>query len=82
MNRLVIALALPALLGAGSAAAVEQTTAVSYIDQSNVIERFRYLERVDVTAEKPMVDPALAEELSPELEAILDEAAALEDAGR
>ncbi len=78
MTRTIVATAL-AMLMAGSALATEQTTAVSYTDQSNVIERFRYLERVDVTAEKPMADPSAQEQLDAELEAILAESLALED---
>ena len=79
MSRLPLAVGLCAALGAGSVLAVEETTAVSYTDQSNVIERFRYLERVDVTAEKPMADPAAQEQLDNELEAILAETNALEE---
>lgn len=80
MIRSIVATLLTTLM-AGSALATEQTTAVSYTDQSNVIERFRYLERVDVTAEKPMAEPSAQEQLDAELEAILEESAALEDEG-
>jgi hypothetical protein len=83
MKRLLITgLALPVLLSAGGALASEEATAVSYTDQTNVIERFRYLERIDVTAEKPMVSAQAQEPLSADLQAILDEAESVEDTVR
>jgi len=54
------------------------TEAVSYIDQTNAIERFRYLERLDVTSEKPVAAKELQEPLPASVEAILRETEALE----
>lgn len=54
----------------------DTTTAVVKVYSLDVKERIQNLELIDVTAEKP-ADPQAAS-LEPELEAILDEVAALE----
>jgi hypothetical protein len=58
------------------------TEGASYTDQTAVIERFRYLERIDITTDKPAVAPDLQEPLPASVEAILEEAEALEDGAR
>jgi len=69
MNKLCMALAGTVLLGAGSAMADD---AVVRTQNLEVKERLQYIERIDVTAEKP-ANPD-AEPLDEELLAILDEA--------
>jgi len=71
---------LVAAVAAGSVCADPGSTteAVSYIDQTNVVERFRYLERLDVTAEKPAAAADQVEPVSAEVDDILAEAQVLE----
>ena len=75
MNKLCIALAGTVLLGAGSAMADD---AVVRTQSLEVKERLQYIERIDVTSEKP-ANPN-AEALDEELLAILDEADRVEKA--
>ncbi|NJN52687.1 MAG: hypothetical protein HC809_13960 [Gammaproteobacteria bacterium] len=76
MKKVFMGMALAMVCSAAPAFAIEETTAVSYTDQSDIIDRFRYLERVDVTADKPVVE----EQLDPELQRLLDEVEAIEEA--
>jgi len=76
--RTLICTALCALSGLIWTGAVQAdtTTAVVKVYSLDVKERIQNLELIDITAEKPVDDQAGA--LEPELEAILDEVAALE----
>ena len=75
MKKLCMALAGTVLLGAGSALADD---AVVRTQSLEVKERLQYIERIDVTSEKP-ANPD-AEPLDDELLAILDEADRVEKA--
>ena len=76
--RTLICTALWALSGViwAGAAQADTTTAIVKVYSLDVKERIQNLELIDITAEKPANDQAGA--LEPELEAILDEVAALE----
>lgn len=69
--------AITGILGAGAAWA-DTTTAVVKVYSLDVKERIQNLELIDVTAEKPAGDQTAA--LEPDLESILAEVAALEEA--
>ncbi len=56
----------------------DTTTAVVKVYSLDVKERIQNLELIDVTAEKPVDEQAA--KLEPDLEAILDDVAALEEA--
>ena len=77
MKRVLI-LCLGSLLSAG-AFATPESAGPSYIDQSAAIERFRELERMDVTSEREPADPSEVEPISAELEGILDDVESLEE---
>jgi hypothetical protein len=47
-------------------------------DQTDLIERFRYIETLDITAEKPTVPANRMEPVSAEIEDILEESEAAE----
>ena len=68
-----VALCLGCLLSS-AAFATGETGTPNYIDQSATIERFRELERMDVTSEREPADPKDVEAISPELENILERA--------
>ena len=59
--------------------ATGESEGVNYIDQTSTIDRFRELERMDVTSERDPADPEEIEPISRELEDILSESEALED---
>lgn len=65
-----------ALCTLAGAAWADSTTAVVKVYSLDVKERIQTLELIDVTAEKPVDEQAPG--LTPDLEAILDEVAALE----
>lgn len=78
--RKLIALFVGCLLSSVAFATGEAGEGATYIDQSAVIDRFRELERMDVTSERSPADPSEVEPISVELEAILEDAEALETA--
>ncbi|TDJ21955.1 MAG: hypothetical protein E2O54_11400 [Gammaproteobacteria bacterium] len=59
--------------------ATGESEGVNYIDQTSTIDRFRELERMDVTSERDPADPNEIEPISRELDDILGETQALED---
>ena len=73
MRTLVVA----ALLALAGAAWADNNTAVVKVYSLDVKERIQTLELIDVTAEKPMAEDADVGDA--ELQAILDEAEALEE---
>ena len=62
-----------------SAFATGESQGANYIDQTSTIDRFRELERMDVTSERDPADPDEVEPISRELDDILGETQALED---
>ena len=76
MNKLLILL-VGALMSTTVFATCE-SEGVNYIDQTSAIDRFRELERMDVTSERDPADPDEIETISSELEDILSETEALE----
>lgn len=78
--RNLIALCVGCLLSGIAFAAPDAGQGASYIDQNAVIDRFRELERMDVTAERKPADASQVEPISAELEAILEDAEALDAA--
>ena len=68
----VFVLCLVSLVSVGAFAAGEAGQSPNYIDQNATIERFRELERMDVTAEREPADASDVEPVSAELEGILD----------
>jgi len=80
MKILIIGLACALTTTLASAAPEEE--GVSYVDQTTRIDRFRYLETLDVTAEKQQVNENAREPLSRESEDILEDLEALENDNR
>jgi hypothetical protein len=78
MKKLLVLLA--GCLLSTAAFATGESPDVSYIDQTSAIDRFRELERMDVTSERDPADPDEIEPISRELDDILGETEALEDA--
>jgi len=76
MNKLLVLL-VGALMSATVFAAGE-SEGVNYIDQTSTIDRFRELERMDVTSERDPANPEEIEPINSELEDILSETEALE----
>lgn len=68
-------------LGAWSVNAdpVTTTESAAVTDQTNLIERFRYIETLDITAEKPVAPADRVEPVNMEVDDILAESQALED---
>ena len=79
MNKLLVLIA-GCVLSTLAFATGETGQGASYIDQTHVIDRFRELERMDVTSERELVDSSELEPLSHDLDAILAESEALESA--
>ena len=76
MNKLLVLL-IGALMSTMVFAAGD-SEGVNYIDQTSMIDRFRELERMDVTSERDPAGPDEIEPISSELEDILSETEALE----
>jgi hypothetical protein len=74
----VFALCLLSVLSGAAFATGETGQTANYIDQSATIDRFRELERMDVTSERGPADPSEIEPVSAELEAILDDVEGVE----
>ena len=76
MNKLLILLV--GALMSTTVFATGESEGVNYIDQTSAIDRFRELERMDVTSERDPADTDEIEPISSELEDILSETEALE----
>ena len=76
MNKLLVLLV--GALMSTTVFATGDSEGVNYIDQTSTIDRFRELERMDVTSERDPADPDEIEPISGELEDILGETEALE----
>ncbi len=76
MNKLLVLLV--GALMSTTVFATGESEGVSYIDQTSTIDRFRELERMDVTSEREVADPDEIEPISSELDDILAETEALE----
>lgn len=77
MNKLLVLLV--GALMSTTVFAAGDSEGVNYIDQTSTIDRFRELERMDVTSERDPADPDAIEPISRELDDILGETQALED---
>ena len=77
MKKLLVLLA-GCLMSMAAFATDDPGQGANSIDQTAAIDRFRELERMDVTSEREPADPSEIEPISQELDAILDQAEALD----